>query len=94
MCSAFLFSFCPDLDIAEIKNDLRNTDRSQQGYIETLKSSGNWIIGTIQPNLHKPTAEIEAYNALSRSIRIHVNEEINREINGIMNNYCWDIIIA
>nr|MBC8308641.1 hypothetical protein [Pelagibacterales bacterium] len=59
---------------------------SQQKYINTLRGSGNWIVGTVQFNSDKPTAEEEAFKALSRSIRTHVVEEINREINELISS--------
>ena len=59
---------------------------SQQRYINTLRRSSNWIVGTVQFNSNKNIAEKEAISSLSRSIRTHVIEEINREINELISS--------
>ncbi|SVC91977.1 uncharacterized protein METZ01_LOCUS344831, partial [marine metagenome] len=50
---------------------------SQQRYINTLRRSSNWIVGTVQFNSNKNIAEENAISSFGKSIRTHVVEEIN-----------------
>ena len=86
VCSALLFSFCPDLDFGEIENNLRYTEMSEQRYINKLTKSGNWIVGTIQGDPVKPNAENMARASLSAHIRSHVSQKLIQELNEVISS--------
>jgi hypothetical protein len=79
--SAFLFPSCFDLDIERIEDDLRKTEMSKQKYINQLRNSEDWYVGTVQSNNIKNEAEDFAISSLARMMQSHIRVEMEREVN-------------
>ena len=82
--SAFLFPSCFDLDFERIEDDLRKSKISQQTYINQLRNSENWYVGTVQSNQGKHGAEDLAISSLARMMQSHIKVELKREVDELI----------